>query len=73
MWQLESWPQTNNQRIFNISYMSVPKDNPKTVKEYDKISQYKDMEIESKKKRHLKTTTVPVIVGGLGIIKKRDR
>ena len=35
-----------------------------------KIRKYKDQEIEIKKICHLKTTTVPVIVGALGIIKK---
>ena len=33
-------------------------------------SKYKDLEIEIEKIWHLKTTTAPVIVGALGMIKK---
>ena len=49
----------------------VPTDNNISVKEYYKISQFKDMENEVEKLYHLKTTTLPVIVGALGMIKKR--
>ena len=35
-----------------------------------KKSEYKDPEIESEKLWHFKNTTEPVIVGGLGMIKK---
>ena len=49
--------------------MSVPNYNYLTFKEYDKISKYKDQEIE--KMCHLKTTIVPVIRGALTMIKKR--
>ena len=51
--------------------MSVPTDNNISVKEYDKISKFKDLEIEIEKKIWLlKTTTISVIVGALGMIKK---
>ena len=48
--------------------MSVPTDNKILVKEYDKISKYKYLEIEIEKMRRLKTTTVPVIMRVLGMI-----
>ena len=51
--------------------MSVPTDNNISVKEYNEISKYKDLEIEIEKNWHLKTTTLPVKVGALDIIKKR--
>ena len=41
-----------------------------SVKEYDKINKYKDLKIEIEKMRHLKTTTMSVIMGALGRIKK---
>ena len=51
--------------------MSVPKDNNTSVKEYEKRSKYKDLEIEIEKMLHLETTTIPVIVGAQVMIKKR--
>ena len=44
-------------------------DNNILVEEYNKISKYKNLEIETEKIWHLKTT-VAVIVGALHIIKK---
>ena len=41
-----------------------------SIKEYNKISKYKDLEIDMEKMCLLKTTTVSVIVGVLGMIKK---
>ena len=51
--------------------MSLPTDNKISVKEYNKISEYKDLEIEILKMWHLETTTTPVILGVQGMIKKR--
>ena len=42
--------------------MSIPTDNNISVKEYNKISQYKDLEIEIEKMWYFKTTTESVIV-----------
>ena len=50
--------------------MLVPTDNNISVKEYNKISKYKDLEKEIEKMWHFKTTTVPLIVGALCMIKK---
>ena len=51
--------------------MSAPEYDKISVKGYNKISKFKDQEMESEKIWHLKTTTVPVIMGALGMIKKR--
>ena len=48
--------------------MSVTTDNNISVKEFDEINKYKDSEVEIQKIRHLQITTVPVIVGALGMI-----
>ena len=50
--------------------MTIPTENNISVKECNKISRYKDLEIEIEHIWHLKTTTMPVIVGTLGMIKK---
>ena len=50
--------------------MSIPSDRNVSAKVFEKLSKYKDLEIEIQKMWHLKTTTVPVVVGALGIIKK---
>ena len=41
--------------------MSVPTDNNTSIKEDNKISKYKNLQIEIVKLCHFKTTTVPVI------------
>ena len=48
----------------------MPTDYKISVKEYYRISKKNDLEIETDKMWHLKTTTVPVIVGALGKVKK---
>ncbi|XP_063585357.1 uncharacterized protein LOC134762740 [Penaeus indicus] len=52
---------------------SVPCDQNIAHKEFDKLSKYKDLEIEIQKMWSLKATTVPVIVGALGMIKKQTQ
>ena len=49
--------------------MSVPSDSNISAKEFEKLSKYKDLEIEIAKMRKMKTKTIPVIVGALGMIK----
>ena len=50
--------------------MSVLTDQNIAAKEFDKLSKYKDLEIEISRMWDLKATTVPVIIGALGMIKK---
>ena len=50
--------------------MSVPSDNNVAAKVSEKLSKYKDLEIEVEKMWHLKTKEILVFVGALGLIKK---
>ena len=56
-----------------LTDMSVPSDSNISAKEFEKLSRYKDLEIEIAKMWKMKTKTLPVIVGALGIIKKRTQ
>lgn len=58
-----------NKQCFLID-MSVPSDRNVAAKTFEKLSKYKDLEIEVEKMWHLKTCTIPVVVGALGLIKK---
>ena len=51
--------------------MSMPTDQNIPAKEFDKLSKKKDLEIEIQRMWKLRMSTVPVIVGALGMIKKR--
>lgn len=59
----------NERQCFLID-MSVPSDDNTSVKLMEKLSKYKDLEIEISKMWHMKTETLPVIIGALGVIKK---
>ena len=49
--------------------MTVPSDRNIAPKEFEKLSKYKDLEIEIQKMWHLHTTTIPVVIGALGTFK----
>ena len=49
--------------------MSVKSDSNISAKKFEKLSKYKDLEIEIAKMWKMKTKTIPVIVGALGMIK----
>ena len=51
--------------------MTVPSNRNLSLKEYEKVSKYKDLEIEIQKMWNLKVTIVPVVIGALGMIKKK--
>ena len=53
-----------------LIYMAIPSDRYTSVKVAEKLSKYKDLEIEITKKWGLKTITVPVVIGTLGVVKK---
>jgi len=57
-------------RTCQLIDMSVPSDNNVSAKEFEKLSKYKDLEIEISKMWNVKAITIPVIIGALGIIKK---
>ena len=50
--------------------MSVPSDSNISAKEFEKLGKYKDLEFYIAKMWKMKTKTIPVIVGTLGMIKK---
>ena len=50
--------------------MAIPSDRNTSVKVAEKLSKYKDLEIEITKKWGLKTITVPVVIRALGVVKK---
>ena len=50
--------------------MSVPSDRNISAKEFEKLSKYKDLEIEIAKMWKMKTKTIPVIIVARGMIKK---
>ena len=50
--------------------MTIPLDSNTSVKTTEKLNKYKDLEIEVERMWGLKTTTVPVVMGALGTIKK---
>ena len=49
--------------------MSIPTET-NTLKTMEKLTKYKDLEIEIGKSWGMKTTTVPVIIGAFGLVKK---
>ena len=51
--------------------MTVPSDRNLSLKDYEKISKYTDLDIEIQMMWHLKTIVIPVVVGALGMIKKK--
>ena len=51
--------------------MSVPSERNVASKETEKLSKYKDLEIEVTKMWQIKTTVIPVIIGALGLVRKR--
>ena len=50
--------------------MAIPSDRNRSLKVAEKLSKYKDLEIEITKMWGLKTITVPVVIGALGLVKK---
>ena len=50
--------------------MAVPSDRNTSVKVAEKLSKYKDLETEITRMWGMKTQTVPVVIGALGVIKK---
>ena len=60
----------NKKTCFLID-MTVPSDRNPSLKEYEKISTYKDLEVGIQKMWHLKIIVIPAVVGALGMIKKK--
>ena len=50
--------------------MTNPSERNTAIQEIEKLSKYKDLEIEIVKMWHLKTVMVPVVIGALGLINR---
>ena len=50
--------------------MAIPTDRNISIKEFDKLSKYTDLQIEIERMWHLKTTVIPIVVGALGMVKR---
>ena len=57
-------------RTCQIIDMAIPCDSNISTIEYDKLQIYKDLEIEITRMWYLNATTIPVIIGALGIIRR---
>ena len=49
--------------------MSIPSERNVSIKEIEKLPKYKELEVEVTKMWQMKTSTVPIVVGALGLIK----
>ena len=49
--------------------MTIPSDRNIELKEIEKKSKYKDLELEIQRMWHMKTVVIPVVVGALGTVK----
>jgi hypothetical protein len=50
--------------------VSIPADRNTAIKTFEKLSKYKDLDIELAKSWNVKTKTLPIIIGALGVINK---
>ena len=50
--------------------MKILVDKNVSVAEFEKLSKHKDLKIEVEKLCYMKTVTIPVVIGALGMIKK---
>ena len=58
------------QRTCQLIEISVSTERNTSIKTTEKLSKYKDLEIEIEKMWGMNTTTIPVVLGALGLVKK---
>ena len=61
----------NKEKTCLLIDMTGPSDRNLSLKEYEKVSKYKNLEIEMHKMWYLKATIIPVVTGALDMIKKK--
>ena len=62
--------KNKQEKCYLLIDMSIPTERNTSVKVTDKLSKYKDLEIEIERMWGMKATAIPVVVGALGLIKK---
>ena len=62
--------KNKKERTCQLIDMSVPIERNTSLKVTEKLSKYKDLEIEIERMWGFNTMTIPVVVGALGLIKK---
>ena len=60
--------KNERERTCKLIDVKIPADKNASVAEFEKLSNYKDLEIEVEKLCHMKTVTIPVVIGALGMI-----
>ena len=60
------------QTVFIID-VAIPTDRNTSVKTFEKLEKYKDLDIEIAKSWKCKTKTIPVVIGALGVINKTTK
>ena len=55
---------------YKLIDMTVPSDRNIALKEIEKKSKYKDLELEIQRMWQMKSIVIPVVVGALGTVKK---
>jgi hypothetical protein len=62
----------NNKKCYLID-VAIPDDNNIAIKEAEKLSKYKDLEIEVSRMWKVQTLVIPVVIGALGSVTKRHK
>ena len=62
--------KSKKEKLFMLIDMAVPSDRNISVKAAEKLSKYKDLEIEIERMWGMKMQIVPGVIGALGVIKK---
>ena len=68
--RLEIVIKNNRDKICTLTDVAIPSDKNTSTKVSEKLSKYKDLEIEITRMWRIKAEIVSVVVGALGVIKK---
>ena len=62
--------KNRKENLCTLIDVSIPSENNTSVKVAEKISKYRDLELEINRMWGMKTVVVPIVIGALGHIKK---